>query len=334
MAFRPSEPAVLAFCASHLRQPPAMCLDTQQAGSHTDYWPFSRPEFCARSDSGLSEAATECGCDSPIPSWEMPSAAAPSSDARKVDWESCVGSPLPALESVGEALKKALQAPQEDGQVRSPTPEDVCSNTIINGKREREPDVEADAAEPARTKQRQHRSMYVRFGTSVRVRVFDDEDEQEHQAGACAQHHEPAQPAEDCEVETKQGDGPNLISQMVSNLLVGIAQRKLRNAETIMWTIHTTLVKSGWTSITSQLELDLLGKTYNRIDAMEGALVENGFVAVLPGTIRLDRPMRPWLQQLKLGIHQAALRIVRVQAPPKYAVSNMLHRVSEIKIAP
>ena len=37
-----------------------------------------------RSDSGLSEAATECGCDSPIPSSQMPKAAAPSSDAREV----------------------------------------------------------------------------------------------------------------------------------------------------------------------------------------------------------------------------------------------------------
>lgn len=291
------------------------------------------PEFCARSDSGLSEADTECGRDSPIPSWQMPSAAQPRSHARKVGWESYVGSPLPALESLVEALKKASQARQEDGQVRSPTPEDVCSNTMFNGKREREPSAEADAAERARTKHRKHRSVYVRFGTSVRVRVLQEEDEQEHQAGACAQHHEPAQLAEDREVETKQGDGPNLISQVVSNLLVGIAQDKLRNAETIMWTIHTTLVKCGWTSITSQLELDLLGKTYNRIDAMEGALVENGFVAVLPGAIRLDKSLRPWLQQLKLGIHQAALRIARVQAPPKHAISHIMHRVSDIKIA-
>ena len=37
-----------------------------------------------RSDSGLSEAATECGCDSPIPSSQMPKAAAPSSDSREV----------------------------------------------------------------------------------------------------------------------------------------------------------------------------------------------------------------------------------------------------------
>ena len=37
-----------------------------------------------RSDSGLSEAATECGCDSPITSSQMPKAAATSSDARKV----------------------------------------------------------------------------------------------------------------------------------------------------------------------------------------------------------------------------------------------------------
>ena len=37
-----------------------------------------------RSDSGLSEAATECGCDSPIPSSQVPKAAAPSSDVRKV----------------------------------------------------------------------------------------------------------------------------------------------------------------------------------------------------------------------------------------------------------
>ena len=37
-----------------------------------------------RSDSGLSEAATECSCDSPISSSQMPEAAAPSSDARKV----------------------------------------------------------------------------------------------------------------------------------------------------------------------------------------------------------------------------------------------------------
>ena len=37
-----------------------------------------------RSDSGLSAAATECGRDSPIPSLQMPKAAAPSTDASKV----------------------------------------------------------------------------------------------------------------------------------------------------------------------------------------------------------------------------------------------------------
>jgi hypothetical protein len=40
---------------------------------------FVLSEFCARSDSRLSEAATECGCDSllsPIPSLQMPSVAA------------------------------------------------------------------------------------------------------------------------------------------------------------------------------------------------------------------------------------------------------------------
>lgn len=316
------EPPLLTSFASHHRQPAAE--DCEQ----------DAPEFGARCDSGLSDAATESGSDSPIPFSHIPNAATPSSDARNVDWESCVCWPLPSLESLCEALKKAHQERQENEQVRSPTPEDVRSNTMFNAKREREPQVEADVAEPARTKQRLHRNMYVRFGASVRVRVLYEEDEQRHQAGSCSQHHEPAQPAEDREVETKQGDGPNLISQVVSNLLIGIAQQKLRNAETIMWTVHTTLLNCGWTTVTRQLELDLLGKTYNKIDAMEGALAENGFVAVLPGTIRLDTPMRPWLQQLKLGIHQAALRIARVHVPPKHAISNMLHRVSDIKIAP
>jgi hypothetical protein len=216
------------------------------------------PKFFARSESWLSEAATECACDSPIPS----------SDA-----------------------------------------DEVYQNTLLNRKRSREAEAEVDIAELARKAQRRQRDTRVRFGTAVSVRIVD-EDEQRHESGACAQHHE-AGGVCDHEVETKLVDGPNLISQVVSSLFVCIAQRRLKNVEGIMWTLHTTLVNSGWTSITSQLELDLLAQVYCKIEALESALVENGVVSILPGAMRLTMPVLPLMQQLKLGIHKAALRIVR-----------------------
>jgi len=217
------------------------------------------PKFFARSESWLSEAATECACDSPIPS----------SDADEV----------------------------------------VYQNTMLNRKRSREAEAEVDIAELARKTQRRQRNTRVRFGTAVRVRIVA-EDEQRHESGAGAQHHE-AVGVCDHEVETKLVDGPNLIPQVVSSLFVCIVQRRLKNVEGIMWTLHTTLVNCGWTSITSQLELDLLAQVYCKIEALESALVENGIVSILPGAMRLTMPVLPLMQQLKLGIHKAALRIVR-----------------------
>ena len=87
----------------------------------------------------------------------------------------------------------------------------------------------------------------------------------------------------DQEVETKLVDGPNLISQVVSDLLNGIPLPSLRDAErpeTIMCSVHTTLLQHGWTSILSAQELDLLGQTYSHVERLEEVLIEKGSVAI------------------------------------------------------
>jgi hypothetical protein len=96
----------------------------------------------------------------------------------------------------------------------------------------------------------------MRFHSAVRVRDVE-EDEARHAATQeparttmrrCVAGRSGARP----QVETKL-DGPNLILQVVSDLLNGIPLRRLRDAETIMCTVHTTLLQRGCTSIVSEL---------------------------------------------------------------------------------
>ena len=183
---------------------------------------------------------------------------------------------------------------------RSPTPEDVRANTLFNAKREREAYAEA-AEQQAPAKRRRQRDTRVCFERTVRVRDVEEESEERHAARACAQ--------QDHEVATKLVDGPSLIPHVTSNLLVGISQHGLRDAETIMWTIYTTLLQHGWTSIDGLQELHLLGRTYSNLERLENTLNDEGFVAILPGAYQLNRAMLPGLQQLKLGINQASLRV-------------------------
>jgi hypothetical protein len=97
----------------------------------------------------------------------------------------------------------------------------------------------------------------MRFHSAVRVRDVE-EDEARHAATQeparttmrrCVAGRGGARP----QVETKLDDGPNLILQVVSDLLNGIPLRRLRDAETIMCTVHTTLLQRGCTSIVSEL---------------------------------------------------------------------------------
>jgi hypothetical protein len=201
-----------------------------------------------------------------------------------------------------------------DRQARRPTLEVVRANTELNAKRQR--GDEAEGCEQAHVKRRRQRDTHVRFHCAARVRDVEEEDA----AGYCAHlDHEAAQrggAVRDHHVETKLVDGPNLISQVVSDLLNGIPLPSLRDAEAIMCSVHTTLLQHGWTSILSAQELDLLGQTYSHVERLEEILIEKGSVAILPGAFRLKKAILPWMQQLKLGIQQAraALRIAVVQA--------------------
>jgi len=241
------------------------------------------------------------------------------------DVRGCAGlPPLPAL-LVGGALETAEFLGQDrrpgrdaDGPARSPTPEDVRANTLSNAKRQREAETAAEAAEQADSKRQRQRGTHVRFERAVRVRDMEEEHEECHAEGACTEQDcEAAQRAtaavRDHHVDTKLIDGPNIISQVVSSLLIAIAQRRPQDAETIMWTIHTTLLKHGWTSISCKQEMDILARTYGNLERLEKTLLNNGHVAVLPGAIRLSSPTLPLLKQLQVGIHQAALRIATMQ---------------------
>ena len=150
-------------------------------------------------------------------------------------------------------------------------------DTELNAKRQR--GDEAEGCEQAHVKRRRQ-DTHVRFHCAARVRDVEEEDA----AGYCAHlDHEAAQrggAVRDQEVETKLVDGPNLISQVVSDLLNGIPLPSLRDAEAIMCSVHTTLLQHGWTSILSAQELDLLGQIYSHVERLEEVLIEKGSVAI------------------------------------------------------
>ena len=148
------------------------------------------------------------------------------------------GTPAPFLvraKELGVLLSKASRAQVDAGAARSPTPDDVRANTLANAKRPRggSPDP-ADCEAGARAEKRLRRGASVRFERVVRVRVQAGAGVHRRHDAAAAQAEQDEEPAgrmccpADCDVQTKTADGPDLVSQVVSNLLIAVAEQRVR----------------------------------------------------------------------------------------------------------
>ncbi len=146
-----------------------------------------------------------------------------------------LGTPAPFLlraKEVGMLLDKANRAPADPGApARTPTPDDVRFNTLANAKRRRggSPDP-AGCEAGASAEKRPRRAASVRFESVVRVRVQVGAGQHRRHDIAGVQAEQDEEPAgrvccqADYEVQTKMADGPDLVSQVVSNLLVAVVE--------------------------------------------------------------------------------------------------------------
>ena len=56
-----------------------------------------------------------------------------------------------------------------------------------------------------------------------------------------------------------------------------------------MWVVHTTLVQCGFTAISSRLELELLARLCQRLQALHSDIEATGFAFLLPAAMRLEQ---------------------------------------------
>ncbi len=77
-----------------------------------------------------------------------------------------------------------------------------------------------------------------------------------------------------------------------------------------MWVIHTTLVKCGFTAITSHLELELLARICQRLQELHSDIEATGFASLLPAGMRLECSAVPVLRGLVASLRLAGNRIV------------------------
>jgi hypothetical protein len=144
---------------------------------------------------------------------------------------------LTRSKEIGVLLSKEARAQADAGAAaRSPTPDDLRYNTLANAKKaQRSASPDPAGCEPgARAEKRRCRDASVRFERVVRVRVQAGADEHRRHDAAAVQADQEEEPAgrvycqTDSEVQTKMADGPNLVSQVVSNLMIAIAEQRVR----------------------------------------------------------------------------------------------------------
>jgi hypothetical protein len=110
--------------------------------------------------------------------------------------------------------------------------------------------------------------------------------------------------------KTKIEDGPCLIAQITSELVVGVSNRRVHNLATIMLTIRTTLVNLGWTTISDSSEFHMLCAVNEKLHTIIMSLQENGAASLLPGSMRIDHSYQQVLCEVHARVQLAADAII------------------------
>ena len=192
--------------------------------------------------------------------------------------------------------------------------------------RSRHEDRDCNGGRTSKRRRSEGMCMHVRFGIVTRVRRFvelvPDVDAAGHDsAGASGDIQTRKQDAaesaaerrysfSDSYVQTKIEDGPCLIAQITSELVVGVSNRRVHNLATIMLTIRTTLVKLGWTTISDSLEFHVLCAVNEKLHTIIMSLQENGAASLLPGSMRIDHSYQQVLCEVQARVQLAADAII------------------------
>jgi len=130
----------------------------------------------------------------------------------------------------------------------------------------------------------------------------------------------------DSQLEVKQNDGPSLIARLTSDLILGIASRKIDGLSTLLTLLRDSLKAYSWeqngVQVTHASELEILKSISSRIEMLISRLNEAASVRVLPFrqvcfTARHSPVLQHLLRGVKQGITLVALAERRMAASHK-----------------
>ena len=122
----------------------------------------------------------------------------------------------------------------------------------------------------------------------------------------------------DVAVETKTVDGPALISQLTSDVILGVLNGKISNLVTMLAFFRTSHMQSeSGRRKSSGLELSTLAGVYSKIQVLIERILEDGIVYLLPSTVRIHAGCLHLLEALQHGLHKIVLGIALQSHVPK-----------------
>ena len=114
----------------------------------------------------------------------------------------------------------------------------------------------------------------------------------------------------DLEVETKVLDGPPLIPHVTSTVISDVFMARQRTCEQttsaeVMWSVHQTLVAHGWRTISSSIELQVLGRVAHRVQSIICSLRTQPErpVGLLPGPLCVRLSCLPMMERIQSCLH-------------------------------
>ena len=114
----------------------------------------------------------------------------------------------------------------------------------------------------------------------------------------------------DVEVETKVVDGPPLIPHVTSTVITDVFMAQQRTCEQttsaeVMWSVHRTLVAHGWRTISSSIELQVLGLVAHRVQSIICSLRTQPErpVGLLPGPLCVRLSCLPMMERIQSCLH-------------------------------
>ena len=114
----------------------------------------------------------------------------------------------------------------------------------------------------------------------------------------------------DLEVETKVLDGPPLIPHVTSTVISDVFMARQRTCEQttsaeVMWSVHQTLVAHGWRTISSSIELQVLGLVAHRVQSIICSVRTQPErpVGLLPGPLCVRLSCLPMMERIQSCLH-------------------------------